>query len=691
MYIDRLEIKGFGRISGLSLKFTRGLNIVFGNNESGKSTLQWFITGMFYGLKGIRASRDESLSPLKRLRPWTSAGYGGTLEYCLDCGERYRVERDFHKNSARVFDSRFTDITGSFNIGREKEIQFAEQHLGVSRDCFERTVFVRQMSSRVDRDGSRELLNRLVNIKQTGFEDVSFRRAEKALKEAVKGFVGTDRTTVRPLDKITDRLRELRAAREGLINKKDALQDALAGLDEAKARKVRLESRKALLCGIKELTGMQMQLERYIKQEEELKTILAHVYGDIAKLEEASREFEETGRRREGLIQLLESKKPEYIGSGARAANYFAVVCFLLAAVFAAAGLSHSVYWFFGGLAAVLAGTVGLWVKIRKSGVLTQLKSTQRELAVLKLAYEDNMHKVMKLNNLVKDRLGNASLVYGAYLEDIDAVSDALSALRKEYGELNIRFSELTNELLDKYGYHEGSAMETYKIGERIPAPELKRQEALLEQDLIQTDRELVQTALKATEYETLLKNRETESDNIQKIDEEIEALEVKKLQLENMGSSLRLALDTLTEASLELQKDFAPVLNEKLSSIIFKISGGRYSDLRADESLSLKAIAPETGDVADATVLSDGTLDQAYLALRLAAAQLIEGTGEKLPVLMDEVFAQYDDIRTKETMEYLSKLSRERQIILFTCKSRELDIAEEACGPGEILNIHTI
>jgi uncharacterized protein YhaN len=112
------------------------------------------------------------------------------------------------------------------------------------------------------------------------------------------------------------------------------------------------------------------------------------------------------------------------------------------------------------------------------------------------------------------------------------------------------------------------------------------------------------------------------------------------------------------------------------MSTAISKITGNRYTDLRADDSLALKVLVPETGEVADNLMLSGGTVDQLYLALRVAMAEIIASSQEKLPFVMDEVFAQYDDQRVCNTFEFLQELSSERQVILFTCKSREEDTA---------------
>jgi uncharacterized protein YhaN len=72
--------------------------------------------------------------------------------------------------------------------------------------------------------------------------------------------------------------------------------------------------------------------------------------------------------------------------------------------------------------------------------------------------------------------------------------------------------------------------------------------------------------------------------------------------------------------------------------------------------------------------MLSCGTVEQIYLALRIASSELLMMKGETLPLIMDEVFSFYDQKRTYDTLEMFKDLSEKRQIILFTCKKWELD-----------------
>jgi uncharacterized protein YhaN len=152
---------------------------------------------------------------------------------------------------------------------------------------------------------------------------------------------------------------------------------------------------------------------------------------------------------------------------------------------------------------------------------------------------------------------------------------------------------------------------------------------------------------------------------------------------LKNKGNALRLALDVLTEAGAEIRSSLAPDVNRRMSGIISGLTAGKYSDLRGNDRLSLSAALPDSGGVRSVMSLSGGTEDQMYLALRLALSELLTVGGESLPLIFDEVFSQFDDRRTSLALQYLHNIYFGKQILIFTCKQREIELAREIYGDG--------
>jgi len=93
MRINELKLLNFGKFSDKSIKFDRGLNVIFGNNEAGKSTIHKFIEGMLYGF----------VEDIDKYRPWKQAAYRGEMTCEVD-GKNIRIVRDFNENTTKVFE-----------------------------------------------------------------------------------------------------------------------------------------------------------------------------------------------------------------------------------------------------------------------------------------------------------------------------------------------------------------------------------------------------------------------------------------------------------------------------------------------------------------------------------------------------------------------------------------------------------
>ena len=139
------------------------------------------------------------------------------------------------------------------------------------------------------------------------------------------------------------------------------------------------------------------------------------------------------------------------------------------------------------------------------------------------------------------------------------------------------------------------------------------------------------------------------------------------KSRLQEDVKALELALETLETLSGELQRQVGRGLKDRMSEILSQITGGRYEAVSLDGEMKMGLHSRD--QYLPLTQASRGTVEQAYFALRMAAADLLCAE-EDLPILLDEVFAMYDDQRLTQVLHWLSR--QKRQILLFTCHSRE-------------------
>lgn len=154
--------------------------------------------------------------------------------------------------------------------------------------------------------------------------------------------------------------------------------------------------------------------------------------------------------------------------------------------------------------------------------------------------------------------------------------------------------------------------------------------------------------------------------------------------ELEKKVKVIEIALDTLMKSFKEIQKSFGPILNHQVTKVFKAITKDKYSEIKVSEDYSLTLRDKEENLLFNADYLSSGTFDQIYLSLRLGIIHLI--FGEKVvPIILDDAFVQYDDLRLKNVLEFLVLLSEHKQIILFTCQKREVEMLKNVSNVNVI------
>ena len=135
---------------------------------------------------------------------------------------------------------------------------------------------------------------------------------------------------------------------------------------------------------------------------------------------------------------------------------------------------------------------------------------------------------------------------------------------------------------------------------------------------------------------------------------------------------ALSLALEALEEANGQLRARFSPALNRRAGELFSALTGGKYEEVTLTREL--EASAREAGDIRPrrALTLSRGTVDQLYLAVRLAVCELALPGEDPAPLVLDDALSDFDDGRMALALECLRDLARKRQVLLFTCHSRE-------------------
>ncbi len=222
MLLTKISILSFGRLNQFNLPLREGLNVIYGPNEQGKSTLMAFVRMMFYG---AATGNDIVKNPRKKYRPWDGSAMGGAIEFTHG-GKPYRLERTFSASSR-------TDKILLVNLASGAEEPLADRKeigrmfFGMGEESFDKSVFIGQAGTAIDPGDSRkgEIIGRLQNLVSTGDETESFTEVEARLKTALETIVS-------------------RSGRIGLL---DRLESARSALEDARDEAIRTESRKAAM------------------------------------------------------------------------------------------------------------------------------------------------------------------------------------------------------------------------------------------------------------------------------------------------------------------------------------------------------------------------------------------------------------------------------------------------------------
>ena len=179
MKINSLYISAFGGIKDLHLNIADGFNVIYGNNEDGKSTLMSFIKMMFYGSE--RGSSSIAKNIRKKYTPWDGSPMAGSIDFEYS-GKKYRLEKEFRSSNS-------TDKTTliDLSLGERQAVasDIGTKFFGLSLPAFERSVFIGQFGfPESDSAAVSELNSKLSNIALTGDESVSFEGVASRLRKA---------------------------------------------------------------------------------------------------------------------------------------------------------------------------------------------------------------------------------------------------------------------------------------------------------------------------------------------------------------------------------------------------------------------------------------------------------------------------------------------------------------------------
>lgn len=320
MKITKLHITGFGKLKDFNMDLSQGLNVIYGKNEQGKSTLMAFIKAMFYGFPS--SGKSISGNERKKYTPWDGTQMGGTIYFDYN-GNSYSLQKTFgmRKSMDKV---NLWDLIRGEQVELPNKAEIGEYLFNISLNTFENTSYIGQLGNIISasKDKNGEIINKLTNLVSTGEEDVSFKDTDKRIKDAMTDLVAA-RGSGGKLNWEKDKLIQLQELRntaiDNEINKSklkreiESLKDKIQVINEKIKFKSELYNQQCDLRKLQELNSIIEKKNLVNKEESCVKTITEKLTREGSNIDE---EYLENIKKQLQLLlkkkELYKSKKDDY-------------------------------------------------------------------------------------------------------------------------------------------------------------------------------------------------------------------------------------------------------------------------------------------------------------------------------------------------------------------------------------------
>ena len=731
LLLIRRMAASFGRLQNHTLELKEGLNIIQAPNETGKSTWCAFMAAMFYGINSRERDKAGFIADKNRYAPWSGTAMSGRIDCKADDTELTLMRATRRQNAPMGEFKAVYSGTGD-TVPELNGQNCGEMLLGVSREVFERSAFIRQSGLSITQDAGLE--RRIAALITSGEEDTSYSETYDALKKQLNrrrhNKTGQLPVLEQQLSDAQRQLSELHTLEQQLTQTQERTRQLLeieGKLADELAQHQRWEAhsrRQALVEAEADLVHAEQrcsELRQAISREQipENDTI-ARLRGAIVNLETVRKSVDKArAERDEAMKALLKAESavnespfagqtPEQARKAVAAVPKIRPRLWWLPVLVFPATLSITYLATQGSFPlSALASSVAILVTflilaLRESG---DRKKHSAYLAAFSANDTDEL--AAQLNSYL-----NVYEAYEAAQEELDKRSAAADTLYSSLSSneqgilLEVRrfapaaFDIPTaDQLLRSCGIRRKSLTEAETtlrdarlrrdiLRQQLPAEAendvgMPSQPPLRSRDVVASQLGQVRTALAANRSaaDRLSGQLGATGDSVV-LTSEIAHLSAEKDTLEGEYAAIRMAMDALESANTTLQNRFSPALGRRAAEIFSQLTGGNYSGVVLDRSFHLSAEPAGDSIYRDAQLLSAGASDQLYLAVRLAICDLVLPEDKAVPIILDDALTNFDDTRCAAALRWLKEEAKYRQILLFTCHSRE---AEFFAGDSEV------
>ena len=747
MIIEKIVIKSFGLITDMTLEFSDSVNVIEGQNESGKSTIAAFIKYMLYGFDD--SDTEEAVSERKKRINWDT-GYAQGSMYVRVKDKRYLISRSTTPtdNSARTSykeEASIVDLeTGSPAFGK---LSAGEVFFGVDRELFENTAFIGQIGDPTINEGS--VARSIENILFSGSETINNQRAVAKIADKMQALLredGAGGAIVDLANREEDLAARLEAANED--NRQILLKEA--ELHKIRRRRAEAEDKQSKLFELDSCYSNVMLIQTFdqlhtLEEELEAKTdaynkfVSENMKGNFVpddeylsslavarkgvneaytSLSDAQNAYTEQ-RRAVGITKEIEAAiKNLLFGAVSGVALVAAIIFEIVASIVGGDGLAMIAVALGAVAALASAGYFGYNCYIDhknlgdvlykftaptyqdlkgKLAVITEARARRDALNAATDSARQAVEKARDRYEAAKKELCDLILLWeneppasdlGGFLDKLDMrVREYLSkrnTLHDEKMNIEITVKEIRRTLADKS-----------EIEVRGQVSPMKRKVlAGVNHDEIISG--IADAKAKIAEEDRLAFDVENELMLIKgrtgdpgEYYSRINSLAERREQLQKKHKAYYIALGAIRGASDNLRKEISPRLSEYASHTMQLMTGKKYNNFEVTDDLQVY-FTDSKGEKKSVDYLSGGTRDLAYVAVRAALIDMLYP--EKPPVCFDETFAHQDNVRARDMMKAIKQLSKEGcQSFVFTCRGREATLANEAISKAGVFKLSVV
>ena len=650
MKINKLKINAYGKLKEKEIDLKDGINILYGKNEAGKSTILKFIINSFYGIS--KNKKGKEYSDYERYLPWSGEEFSGKLEYELNNKNKYEIYRDFKKKNPKIFNEKMEDISKEFNIDKNKGNEFFYEQTKIDEDLFLSTIVATQQEVKLEKSQQSVLIQKIANLVGTGDDNVSFKRAIDRINRRQLEEIGTERSREKPINIVQRKIEMLQQEKQELEKYGDIKYEIEDKKSVFENEINQLEIENNLVKEIKLLNEKEKIEKEKIKIQENLEKENIQKINIIKnKINEIKNEnknklinYDENNleinselninnknnleKNYELKINNNKLKNNKKINIEKNKINKKIILLFIL----------------------VLLVNILQFVFIKNKLINYIFLLTVPMVLIYSIFSKNKLNKKIKEQEKIEKNNN----------EIIEKINLEINNLNQEINLLENNNKEIKNNYLNK--------IEKNKINNLINSENINFNIENLQNEINNKKIELHKLELDKNNIEPKL-------DNLSKIEEELVNNKNIMSTLQKNNISFELTKEILQASYEKMKNSVTPKFTQELSNNISNITDQKYTNIMFNEEEGLM-VELKNGNYVPASRLSVGTIEQLYLSLRLSMVE--ELSEENMPIILDEAFAYYDEERLINILKYIKNRFKEHQIILFTCTNREKEILEK-------------